>query len=89
MKCLRDSQSAQYVVLMCLTLLAPLGLGLAVDRLFGTTPMGVLACAAIGIVAATIGIVRITARRMAALSQPVASDGSPDGSAKIKGDRAQ
>jgi F0F1-type ATP synthase assembly protein I len=71
-----------------LAMLAPLALGLALDYLFGTAPLGLLICAAIGIVAATIIVVRITTRQMAALAPPVTSAGSPDEGANEKEDRA-
>ena len=44
----------QLVAVVGLAMLAPLALGLTIDYLFGTTPLGLLICAAIGIVVATI-----------------------------------
>ncbi len=87
-KRLGKSPLLQLVAVACLALLAPLALGLAIDYLFGTTPLGLLICAAIGILAATIITVRITTRQMAALAPPVASAGSPDEGSNEKEDRA-
>ena len=78
----------QLVAVVCLALLAPLALGLTIDYLFGTTPWGLLICAAIGIVAATIITVRITTRQMAALAPPAPAAGSPDEGSNEKEDRA-
>jgi F0F1-type ATP synthase assembly protein I len=78
----------QLVAVVCLTMLAPLGLGLVLDYLFGTAPLGLFICAVIGIMAATIAIVRITARQMAVFAQPAASAGSPDEGSNEEEDRA-
>ena len=78
----------QLVAVVCLALLAPLALGVAIDYLFGTAPLGLLICAAMGIVAATIITVRITTRQMAALAPPATSAGSPDEGSNEKEDRA-
>ena len=88
MKRLEKSPFLQLVAVACLALLAPLALGLTIDYLFGTTPLGLLICAAIGIVAATIITVRITTRQMAALAPPAPSAGSPDEGSNEKEDRA-
>jgi F0F1-type ATP synthase assembly protein I len=76
------------VAVACLALLAPLALGLTIDDLFGTAPWGLLICAAIGIVAATIFTVRTMTRRMAALATPLPSADSPDAGSHEKEDRA-
>jgi F0F1-type ATP synthase assembly protein I len=53
--------------------LIPLGLGLLLDRYFGTTPLFVLVLAAFGIIGGTIGIVRSASRRLEGLGvQPQA-----------------
>jgi F0F1-type ATP synthase assembly protein I len=78
----------QLVAVVALAMLAPLALGLTIDFLFGTTPLGLLICAAIGIVAATIFTVRTTTRQMAVLAEPVLSTGSPDEGSNEKEDRA-
>ena len=88
MKRLEKSPFLQLVAVACLALLAPLALGLTIDYLFGTTPLGLLICAAIGIVTATIITVRITTRQMAALAPPATSAGSPDEGSNEKEDRA-
>ena len=77
-KHLGNNPLPQFVAVTCLALLAPLGLGLALDHLFGTAPLGLLICAAIGMLAATAGVVRITTRRMAALVPPATSAGDQD-----------
>ena len=87
-KRLGKSPLPQLVAVVGLATLAPLGLGLALDYLFGTTPLGLLICAAIGIMAATIGVVRIATRQMAALAQPAPSADSPAEGPKDKEDRA-
>ena len=87
-KRLEKSPFLQLVAVACLALLAPLALGLTIDYLFGTTPLGLLICAAIGILAATIITVRITTRQMAALAPPATSAGSPDEGSSEKEDRA-
>jgi F0F1-type ATP synthase assembly protein I len=87
-KRLENSPFLQLVAVACLALLVPLALGLTIDYLFGTTPLGLLICAAIGIVVATIYTVRITTRQMAALAPPVPSAGSPDEGSNEKEDRA-
>jgi len=87
-KRLGKSPLPQLVAVVCLAMLAPLGLGLVLDYLFGTAPLGLFVCAVIGIMAATIAIVRITTRRMAALAQPATSAGSPDEGSNEKEDRA-
>jgi F0F1-type ATP synthase assembly protein I len=78
----------QLLVVVGLALLAPLALGLTIDYLFGTTPLGLLICAAIGIVAATIFTVRTMTRQMAVLATPATSAGSPDEGSNEKEDRA-
>jgi F0F1-type ATP synthase assembly protein I len=79
---------SQLVAVVCLAMLAPLGLGLVLDHLFGTAPLGLFVCAVIGIVAATIAVVRIATRQMAALAQPSAPAGGPAEGSNGKEDRA-
>jgi F0F1-type ATP synthase assembly protein I len=50
-----------------LATLVPLGLGILLDRRFGTAPLFVLVLAPFGIIGGTIGIVRIASRRLTAL----------------------
>jgi F0F1-type ATP synthase assembly protein I len=78
----------QLVAVVCLAMLAPLGLGLVLDYLFGTAPVGLFVFAVIGIMAATIAIVRITTRQMVVLAQPETSAGSLDEGSNEKEDRA-
>ncbi len=53
-----------------LALLLPLGLGLWVDSQFSTSPLFILIGAMLGIIVATVGVVRITAGSIAKLSEP-------------------
>ena len=50
--------------------LIPLGLGILLDRYFGTTPLFVLVLAPFGIIGGTIGVVRSASRRLEALGAP-------------------
>ncbi len=50
--------------------LIPLGIGLLLDRRFGTAPLLTLVGALVGIVAGTFGTVRIATRTIEALGQP-------------------
>ena len=53
--------------------LIPLGLGILLDRHFGTTPLFVLVLAPFGIIGGTIGVVRSASRRLEGLgAQPQA-----------------
>ena len=87
-KRLGKSPLPQLVAVVCQAMLAPLGVGLVLDTLFGTAPMGLFVCAVIGIMAATIAVVRITTRQLAALAQPATSACSPDEGSNEKEDRA-
>ena len=49
--------------------LIPLGIGLLLDRRFGTAPWLTLICALVGIVAGTVGTVRIAVRALDALGR--------------------
>lgn len=68
--------------------LAPLGLGLWLDRRFGTTPLFLVSLAFVGIVAATIGIVRITGRALEALGAPPETGAGTAGPVNGKEDKA-
>jgi F0F1-type ATP synthase assembly protein I len=61
---------------LVLSTLVPLGLGLWLDRRLGTAPLVLLICASIGIIAGTIGIVRIAGRTLEALGTPETEAGS-------------
>jgi F0F1-type ATP synthase assembly protein I len=87
-KRLGKSPLPQLVAVVGLAMLAPLGLGLVLDYLFGTAPLSLFVCAVIGIMAATVAVVRITTRQMAAVVPPAASAGSPDEGSNEKEDRA-
>jgi len=50
--------------------LIPLGLGLLLDRRFGTAPLLTLVGALVGMIAGTVGTVRIATRIIEALGQP-------------------
>jgi F0F1-type ATP synthase assembly protein I len=61
--------------IVALSTLAPLVLGVVLDRRLGTTPLFIIIGAVIGILASTIGAVRIATRRIDALGkQPSAVD---------------
>jgi F0F1-type ATP synthase assembly protein I len=79
---------SQLVAVVFVATLAPLGLGLVLDYWFGTAPLGLFVCAVIGILAATIVIVRIITRQMTALAQSASSAGSSHEGANEKEDRA-
>ena len=64
------------VVALCT--LVPLGLGLLLDRHFGTTPLFILALASFGIIGGTIGIVWIASRRLEALGTLPGAEANPD-----------
>jgi F0F1-type ATP synthase assembly protein I len=60
--------------------LIPLGLGILLDRHFGTAPLFVLVLAPFGIIGGTIGVVRSASRRLEDLGaqpQAVANPDSP------------
>jgi F0F1-type ATP synthase assembly protein I len=61
---------AQLGWLVALSVLLPLGLGLFVDRRLSTSPLFILIGALLGIVIATIGVVRIATRSFGNLSVP-------------------
>ena len=66
----------------------PLGLGILLDRHFGTTPVFVLILAAFGIIGGTIGVVRIASRRLEALGAPPQAAANPDSPANGEEDGA-
>jgi F0F1-type ATP synthase assembly protein I len=53
-----------------LALLVPLGLGLWLDKRLATTPLLVLMGGLLGIIVATVGVVRVTTRNLEQLSEP-------------------
>ncbi|OQA45019.1 MAG: putative F0F1-ATPase [Chloroflexi bacterium ADurb.Bin325] len=60
------------------TVLIPLGLGLWLDRRFGTAPLFVLVGALLGILASTVAAVRLASRTIEALSHPPTEKSRPD-----------
>jgi F0F1-type ATP synthase assembly protein I len=68
------------------SILIPLGIGLWLDRRFGTAPLLTLVGALVGILASTVGAVRIATRTIEALGQPPES--GADDAVNGKGDRA-
>lgn len=62
---------------VALSTLIPLGAGILLDRRLGTAPLFILIGALIGIIAGTVGAVRIATRAIDALGQPPAK-GAPD-----------
>ena len=68
--------------------LIPLGLGLWLDRRLDSAPLFVFIFACIGIVTATVGIVRIAGRTLQALGSPSEPGAGLPGSENGKEDRA-
>ena len=68
---------------VALAVLFPLGLGLWIDSRFSTSPLFILIGAVLGILTATVGVVRITARNIAELAEP---RGTPTGKMDRKED---
>jgi len=68
--------------------LVPLGLGILLDRQFGTAPLFVLALAPFGIIGGTIGVVRIANRKLDALGAPPQAEANPDSPANGEEDGA-
>ena len=55
---------------VALSVLLPLGLGIWLDRRLGTAPLFILVGALAGIIAGTIGAVRVATRTIEALGRP-------------------
>lgn len=70
---------------VALAVLVPLGLGLWLDSRFSTSPLFILIGAMLGIVTATVGVVRVTTRAMDELSEPTQT---PTGKVDRKEDEA-
>ncbi len=75
---------------VALATLIPLGIGILLDRRFDTAPLFILIGALIGIVAGTVGAVRIAGRAIDALGKAGESDADSDVSRLERGkeDRA-
>ena len=63
---------------VALSTLIPLGAGIWLDRRLGTAPLFILIGALVGIIAGTVGAVRIATRTIDILGRPPAKPGSPD-----------
>jgi len=74
--------------IVALSILIPLGLGLWLDHRFATAPLFVLIGALVGIVASTIGAVRVTIRVIEATKQPPENTANLDKGVHRKEDRA-
>ena len=74
--------------MVALCTLVPLGLGLLLDRRFGTAPLFVLVLAPFGIIGGTIGVVRIASRRLEALGASPEAEANPDSPASGEEDGA-
>jgi F0F1-type ATP synthase assembly protein I len=64
---LRSGPLLQLSWFVALSTLVPLALGILLDRRFGTAPLFILVGAAVGIIASTVGAVRIASRAIDAL----------------------
>lgn len=62
--------------IVALSLLIPLGIGLWLDRRLDTTPLFIVVGMIVGILAATVGTVRIAIRMMDSLAQETDEGGS-------------
>ncbi len=71
-----------------IALLAPLALGLVLDRWLGSAPLMLFVGSSIGTVVGTIAVVRITLRHMRTVAEPVTSADSPEEGSFGKEDRA-
>jgi F0F1-type ATP synthase assembly protein I len=61
-----------------MSILIPLGIGIWLDRRLGTAPLFILIGALVGILASTIGAVRIASRTIEALGNLPDTGSSPD-----------
>ncbi len=66
--------------IVALSTLIPLGVGVLLDRRLGTAPLFIIIGAAIGILASTVGAVRIATRTLDALGNRQPTVRPPDGS---------
>lgn len=73
---------------VALSTLIPLGLGIWLDRRLDTAPLFILVGAIIGILAGTVGAVRIASKAIEALGRPPGDGSSPDHLSEGKEDRA-
>lgn len=70
------------------SILIPLGIGILLDRRWGTAPLFILIGALVGILASTIGAVRIASRNIEALGNQRNGGLGPDDEANRKEDKA-
>lgn len=81
----KSSPLLQMGWVVAFSVLAPLGVGLLLDRRFGTAPLFIIVGALIGILASTVGAVRVTNRAIESLAQAakenggMSDDAGPDG----------
>jgi len=74
---------------IALSVLLPLGVGIWLDRHFQTAPLFILIGALVGIIAGTVGAVRIVGRIIDRLGQAgQTAENEPSGSERGKEDRA-
>jgi F0F1-type ATP synthase assembly protein I len=71
---------------VALSALLPIGLGLALDRRLGTAPLFIIVGALVGILASTIGAVRIATRAIDAVADRTPEPDSPSAQAEEKED---
>jgi len=68
------AQALQMGWVVVLSLLIPLGLGLWLDKRFGTAPLFILVGVVIGILASTVGVVRMAVRLFGEWEKPKNSE---------------
>jgi F0F1-type ATP synthase assembly protein I len=73
---IRSSPLLQMGWVVAFSVLIPLGAGLLLDRRFGTAPLFSLVGALLGIIASTVGAVRVASRAIDALGQAAKADGA-------------
>jgi F0F1-type ATP synthase assembly protein I len=69
------------LVIVAGVLLGPLAIGLALDRLLGSAPVGLFVAAAVGILAGTVTVVRLSSHAIEVSAEPgapvdIAGEGS-------------
>lgn len=74
--------------IVALSTLIPLGVGILLDRRLGTAPLFILIGALIGILAGTVGAVRIAGKAIEKLGRPPGNGAGPDQPSEGKEEQA-